>query len=109
MKPEIIGQRIALRREQLGLTQYELGDLTGMEQQHIWRYENGKNKPSLEKLIVLAEALRTSIDWLVGSDMGDSDLSPIEREAIGLLRRVPTEQKELALRVLEQFLPARTG
>ncbi len=55
-----IGKKIKHRREELGLSQYEIADLTGISRAHISRIEGGKNSPLFGTVERLAKALRTS-------------------------------------------------
>lgn len=52
------GERVYARRVELGLSQRDLDDLTGLSYAYISRVENGQRRPSLSALILLAEALR---------------------------------------------------
>jgi transcriptional regulator with XRE-family HTH domain len=55
-----IGAKIKHRREELGLSQYAISDLTGISRAHISRIEGGKNSPLFGTVERLAKALRTS-------------------------------------------------
>jgi transcriptional regulator with XRE-family HTH domain len=55
-----IGKKIKHRREELGLTQYAISDITGISRAHISRIEGGKNSPLFGTVEKLAKALRTS-------------------------------------------------
>ncbi len=68
-----IGRRIKFRREQLKLTQGELGDLVWLNKSTIQRYENGKiSYIKIPVLHAMAKQLNVSPDWLSGKsdDMG---------------------------------------
>jgi transcriptional regulator with XRE-family HTH domain len=52
-------------REAKGLTQAELGELSGLSQTWISHYESGRRLPSLGKLVKLADALDASTDHLL--------------------------------------------
>lgn len=47
------------------ITQVELSDMTGITQQNISAYENGKNIPLLDSAAKIADALGVSLDELV--------------------------------------------
>jgi len=62
-----LGERIRQRREQLGLSQRQLAEMTKMRQNMISRLEHGDTpNPGADVLRRLARALTCSIDWLVG-------------------------------------------
>lgn len=86
------GYRITQRRVLLGYTQEELAHLVNTSQKMISLYESG-SVPNGTKLKLLAEALDTTTDYLVGlTDNPDKplrnvgDLSEDEREILRTLR-----------------------
>ncbi|GLX01370.1 helix-turn-helix transcriptional regulator [Microtetraspora sp. NBRC 16547] len=52
-----LGEAVRLRREQLGLTQTELAERTGLKQPAVARFETGGTMPTIPMLERLAEAL----------------------------------------------------
>ena len=64
----LIAERLKLLRKEKKLTQTELAEQIGIKQNSYSDWETGKNEPSLEKLIVLADFFEVSLDWLVGRD-----------------------------------------
>lgn len=102
-----VGERIKLRRHQLGLSQNDLAALMNTSQQQIWRYEKGENKPTTDVIAALATALETTADYLIGlSDeikpVGDeSDLSTNERLLVNLYRGKPPEKQQTVLDVVK--------
>lgn len=95
LQAKLTGERIKFRRNQLGLSQDELANALGKSQNQIYLYEKGKALPSVEGLILLARHLQTTPDWLLGMD--DESLSPIEQEAVNILRRQKNEERRQAL------------
>lgn len=94
------GDRIALRRQQLRLSQEELANEIGSSQKQVSRYENGHNDPTSEVLVKFARALDTTTDWLLGltdnperSLRDEGDLSPDERELLEIYREKPIEKR----------------
>ena len=59
------GEKIKEIRKKRGLTQKQLGDLCGMADSAIRRYENGRANPKLETIKKIATALDVSIDVLM--------------------------------------------
>ncbi len=55
-------------RKQRGWTQKELANKIGTNYQLVNKYESALHTPPLDKLVLLAEALGTSIDFLVTGD-----------------------------------------
>ena len=60
-----LGRRIALRRQQLGLTQLRLGFLSDTTQSYISDLEVGRRNPSIILLERIAKALKWSLSELL--------------------------------------------
>jgi len=60
-----IGHRIAQLREGKGLTQTQLAEMIGMQQQHISRLEKGRYSARLDLLATVATALGGSVEIVV--------------------------------------------
>lgn len=73
-----IHERIKELRDSQGWTQNELGDRLGTDGRMISHYENGKNIPSAEVLVRIAELFDVSIDYLLIEDATRKPLKQIE-------------------------------
>lgn len=62
----IMAKRIKELRLALGLTQKQLGEKIGVEQNTIANYERCYASPSLSSLVHLAVVLETTTDYLLG-------------------------------------------
>ncbi len=60
-----VGVLIAARRKSLGLTQGELAERVGIEQESMSRIETGSITPSLSRLFSLADALDCTVESLL--------------------------------------------
>ena len=60
--------RIKEFRFEKGLSQNDLGKLTGMSQQQIAQYENEKRRPKMETLAKIAKALDVSVSELISDE-----------------------------------------
>jgi transcriptional regulator with XRE-family HTH domain len=60
------GQRIRALRTKKGLSQKTLADYMGMRESTLSRYENDKRTYQWDGLVKLADALDTSVDYLLG-------------------------------------------
>lgn len=60
---EHVGHRIRVRRELLGLSQAELGELIGVTFQQIQKYERGANRISASRLYDAARVLRVPVSY----------------------------------------------
>lgn len=62
---ESLGKRIANARKQTGITQEALGEQLNMTRKHISVIETAINRPSLNTLVDIANALNVSADDLL--------------------------------------------
>lgn len=60
------GERLKQRREELGLSQADLGMRLKLEGNAIYRYEKSQSDPASELLGRMAKELGVSSDWLLG-------------------------------------------
>lgn len=60
-------ERLKKLREEKGLTQVQLSELTGITARQIQKYEGGKARPRLDAAEMLAKALDVSTDELFGN------------------------------------------
>lgn len=97
-----LGERLKTRRKQLGYSQHELADLTGISQIQISRYEQDANMPTSDMIIKLSRALGVSADWLLGltEAFSDSGLSDIEQMALAILRTKAPDRQPMILEVM---------
>ncbi len=58
--------RIAELRKEKNMSQISLGMKLNVSQKMISAYENGKNEPSIDLLIRMADIFHVSIDYIVG-------------------------------------------
>lgn len=61
-----IGQRVAQKRRELGLSQEALGDQLGVSRQSIYKWESDTTLPEIDKLIALSRLFGVSVGWLLG-------------------------------------------
>jgi transcriptional regulator with XRE-family HTH domain len=88
-----IGQRIRLRRQEIGMTQKALANSSGVTFQQIQKYEIGANRVSAGRLARIAEALGVPMVFLLMGTQEeptrsfDSDLAPLLTfDALRLIR-----------------------
>lgn len=70
-----IGGRICKYRERRNLTQKRLGELAGIAEPTIRRYELGLLNPKLETLTKIATALEVPVSFLLTDDTNETALS----------------------------------
>lgn len=101
-----IGLKIKERREELGISQEELAELTGYKgKSAISRIESGENDIPRKRLRAFAVALRMRSADLISAedDLADlgNRLAPDEYALLVAYRSAPTELKKATLRLLE--------
>lgn len=64
-----VGKRIAARRKELGLKQYQVCEMIDVNYKYLSNLETGRSAPSLELVMSLCCALDTTPDYLLtGTD-----------------------------------------
>lgn len=69
-RKSLVNQYIACRKSK-GITQVELSKRTGISQPNITRFESGKQNPSLEMLVKMAEALDMKLEIVLKEKRDD--------------------------------------
>ncbi|PHM62777.1 helix-turn-helix domain-containing protein [Xenorhabdus ishibashii] len=59
----LVGQRIQIKRKELGITATALAKRIGLSQQQLSRYETGVNRINLTHLVDIANIFSTPIEW----------------------------------------------
>lgn len=65
LRQQLMGRRIAARRERRGLTQRQLAPLVGVSQGAVTAWERGINIPRWDELRALARELEVPGQWIV--------------------------------------------
>ncbi len=65
MDSKMVGSQIARLRKEKGLTQNDLGDRLGLSFQAVSKWERGETLPDTAILLDLANALETSVDFIL--------------------------------------------
>lgn len=116
-----IGERIRQARDARGLTQKQLGAISGTSEITIRQYELGKRQPRIEQLQAIAAALNVSVGFLLEkfdddepisfvvstselqnyisnkkapTPVSDDGLDEQERKLVGLMKLLTADQKE---------------
>lgn len=65
----LIGSRLRQARENLSLSQEELGDMVGVSKVSICGYEQETRIPSLSVFLALVQILKVDVNYLLGYDV----------------------------------------
>lgn len=71
-----IGQRIAQRRKELGLSQEALGEQLGVSRQSIYKWESDTALPDIDKLVALSRLFSVTVGWLLGVEEDAAEAAP---------------------------------
>ncbi len=100
-----IGTRIKERRKNLGFTQLNIKELTGISSGNMSDIENGKCLPTASALIKLSKTLNCSIDWILTGTTSCCEefyFSDIREHNLILgFRNLPKEEQEEFLGILD--------
>ncbi len=62
----IFAKRLKERRIHQGVTSQEMADALGLKLRAYQYYESAEREPNIAKLVIIANMLHTSIDYLTG-------------------------------------------
>lgn len=95
-----LGLRIKEARRNNGLTQDNLAELVCCNTSHISNIENNYTKVSLNVLLAIANALNTSIDFLLSDQYENTSLA-LDNEILRALQNCDCQKKEKLLKIIE--------
>ena len=74
-----IGQRIAQKRDRLGMSQEALAERLGVSRQAVSKWESGASVPDTENVVALSRLFGVSVGWLLGvEEPPEADAAPAE-------------------------------
>lgn len=91
-----IGQRIAQKRKEEGLSQEALGAALGVSRQAIYKWESDSALPEIDKLITLSKRFGVSVGWLLGVEDSAFEDAPREHDR--------AELTETQLKMVEEIV-----
>ena len=108
-RTDALGENIRKRREELGLSRGEVAlamgvGMPGLTRTHMKKWEEGNVIPSTEKLMLLANALDSTIDSLLFGKPSEEDKERYAEAAKAAANQVTDEEKERRKARKEQAL-----
>lgn len=94
-----LGIKIKKLRQDNHLTQDNLAELIGCNTSHISNIENNYTKLSLNALLSIANALHTSVDYLLSNQYENPSLA-LDNEIARAVTNLDLENKERLLRII---------
>lgn len=102
-----IGQRIAQKRREQGLSQEALGERLGVSRQSIYKWESEAALPEIEKLIALSSLFGVSVGWLLGvEDVPAGEAAPAE-DAPRPAGELTEAQLSMVEKIAERYIAAQ--
>lgn len=95
-----LGLRIKQIRQSQNLTQDNLAEMVSCNTSHISNIENNHTKVSLNVLLAIANALNTSIDYLLSNQYENTSLA-LDNEILRALKDCDNTKKEKILKMIE--------
>lgn len=99
-----LGKRIARRRRELGLKQYQVSERAGLSDKYISCIETAKSIPSIEVLVKISDALETTPDTLLLGTVSNIESENYERQLMGKLAKLDAPARRLAVKLLDEFV-----
>ena len=105
----VFNDRLVSVRENKGLSRVELGNLIGVSNNMIGKYERGEITPPLEVATKIAEVLDCSLDYLVGLTEENIEKSQDEipgrlKPALAKLEQLSPADRTLIMSVMDAFI-----
>lgn len=97
-----MGNRIAARRKQLGLTQEQVAELAGLSHQFFSSVEAGKKNMRAENVVKLCKALNVSTDFILTGRSNAIDTNNLT----AMLRQLDENQLRCAEEIIKNLLVA---
>lgn len=95
-----LGLRIKQIRQSQNLTQDNLAEMVSCNTSHISNIENNHTKVSLNVLLAIANALNTSIDYLLSNQYENTSLA-LDNEILRAIKDCDNAKKEKILKMIE--------
>ena len=83
-----LGQRIAQKRKELGLSQEGLGEQLGVSRQAIYKWESDASLPEIEKLIALSRLFSVTVGWLLGVEEESRPAEELTPRQLAMVREI---------------------
>ena len=95
-----LGKKIKEERIEKGYTQEELGEKIDSTGAYIGQIERGERNASMSKIVLIAEALNVSIDYLTGN-LCFEELKCIDGKIAEELKDATNKQKEMMMDIIK--------
>jgi len=101
-----IGQRVAQKRKEQGLSQEALGEALGVSRQSVYKWESDNALPEIDKLIAMSRLFGVTVGWLLGveepSQAEEQTAAPPQSEP-----ELTEAQLKMVEEIVDRYLAAR--
>lgn len=104
-----LGQRIAQKRKELGLSQEGLGEQLGVSRQAIYKWESDASLPEIEKLIALSRLFSVTVGWLLGVEEEPRPAEELTPRQLAMVREITEGYLSACPRTVTQRKKAPDG
>ena len=94
-----LGERIRAERQMLRLTQVQLANAVYISDTYMGAIERGERGLSLDTLVLIAERLGVTVDYLLSDSVSDTDPNIMEQFK-QIMDGQPLDRKQMAINVL---------
>lgn len=105
---ETLGDRIQLLRKQAGLTQVELAEKINVSKSQFIRYESKNVQPPADTMNKLADALGTSVDYLISGDKNEKAKTSLKNaELLQKFKEIdtlPEDEQSILIKVISAYI-----
>ncbi|MGN0661213.1 MAG: helix-turn-helix domain-containing protein [Oscillospiraceae bacterium] len=95
-----LGRRIAKRRKELGMRQYQVNELAGLSDKYLSNIERATSVPSIDVLMKLCSVLKTTPNDLLLGATNEFEQSEYDNAVISDLHSMTPKQRKAALSLI---------
>ena len=105
MQPILVPSKLKESRERLGITRVEAARRMNIPQSSYVRYEKGERKPTHATIVQMAQALGTSVDYLIGNtNESEAETALVHKKTEPILFEITIGAKDFDEQQLERLL-----
>lgn len=103
MNRKVLGKRLREERVRLGLTQEQAAEYIGVSTSYVGMVERGERTVTLETLILFAECLHVTIDYLLHDSLSATDAKKTEM-LLALWNNATESEKNMILSIVKTII-----
>lgn len=88
----LLGQKIRKLRNNMHLSQADLAEMVDVSTNYIGQIERGDRKPSIETLVLLCNAMNTTMDYILSDSLTPED-DPLTCDILSRLAELSPDEK----------------